>query len=121
MLSLYICSNVGGLGQVSSEINAMMLHWSISVSKTGTPYWAGRGHDSYGPDDIYSSRSGDSGLKYYISYRDKNGKWLPLVLIDKVLQGVSPKISPDGKYFFFNDDGIYWMSAGFIEQMKPKE
>jgi len=144
---------------VSSEINAMMLHWSISVSKAGTLYWAGRGQDSYGRDDIYFSRLingvyskpvnigleinsqdsetcpyitpdesyliftrfDNSGPKYYISYKDKTGKWLSPLLIDEGLQGVSPKISPDGKYFFFNGDGIYWMPAGFIEELRPKE
>jgi len=25
---------------------------------------------------------------------------------------------PDGKYFFFHSDGIYWMNAGFIEKLK---
>ena len=144
---------------VSSEINAMMLHWSISVSKAGTLYWAGRGQDGYGRDDIYFSRLvngvyskpvnigpeinsqdgetcpyiapdesyiifsrlGDSGVKFCMSYRDKNGKWLPAVLINNELQGVSPKISPDGKYFFFNGGGIYWMPAGFIEELRPNK
>jgi ankyrin repeat protein len=38
---------------VSSEVNAMQLHWSISVSHTGTLYWGGTGEDSHGRSEIY--------------------------------------------------------------------
>jgi len=143
----------------SPEINAMTLHWSISVSRDGTLYWGGRGQDSYGRNDIYYSKlvngvyskpvnmgleinSSDeencpyiapdesyiiftrftsTGENYYISYKNKSNTWRPPIKIHEELQGVSPKISPDGKYFFFLGDGIYWVPAKFIEALRPKE
>jgi len=144
----------------SSDINAMMLHWSISVSNNGTLYWSGRGQDSYGgigdiyysklidgvyskpvhmgieinspdgetcpyiaPDESYIifTRFTSTGEYYYISYKNESNKWLPPVRISEELQGVSPTVSPDGKYFFFNGDGIYWMSAKFIEDLRPNQ
>ena len=62
----------------------------------------------------------------YISYRDKSGKWLPPLFVhggDPKTGGVSPRISPDGKYLFFvnGSEGMWWMPAGFIEELKPKE
>jgi hypothetical protein len=37
------------------------------------------------------------------------------------LEGVCPLVSPDGKYFLFNSDGIYWMPATFVQQLRSKE
>jgi len=143
---------------VSGEVNAMQLHWSVSVSNSGTLYFGGSGADSYGGTDIYYSRLVDGvytkpenmgevinsegtdhcpfiapdesyiifsrfgpGGGFYISYKDQSGKWLDPVKIHQYLEGVCPYVSPDGKYFFFNSDGIYWMPAKFIEELRPKE
>jgi ankyrin repeat protein len=142
---------------VSAEVNAMQLHWSISVSDNGTLYFGGTRADSYGREDIYYSKLVDGvfskpenmggvinsegndfcpfiapdesyiifsrfgpGGGYYISFKDKSGKWLEPVKIHEHLEGVCPLVSPDGKYFFFNCDGIYWMPAKFIEEFRPK-
>jgi len=35
--------------------------------------------------------------------------------------GLSPRISPDGKYLFYVNGGMWWMPAAFIEELKPKE
>ena len=144
---------------VSAEVNAMQLHWRISVSNTGTLYFGGVGQDTHGSTDIYYSklldgvyskpinmgaginsedtdhcpyispdessiifsRFGRKGRGFYISFKDESGKWLEPVRIHEYLEGVCPLISPDGKYFFFNSDGIYWMSAQFIEELSPKK
>ncbi|MBN1271349.1 MAG: ankyrin repeat domain-containing protein [Candidatus Aminicenantes bacterium] len=143
---------------VSPEVNAMQLHWSISVSDNGTLYFGGTRADSYGREDIYTSKLLDGeytkpqnmgsvinsegndfcpfiapdesyiifsrfgpGGGYYISFKDKSGNWLEPVKIHEQLEGVCPYVSPDGRYFFFNSDGIYWMPADFIEELKPKE
>ena len=40
----------------------------------------------------------------FISYRDKLGNWLPAVMAEggtKEKGGLSPRISPDGKYLFY--------------------
>ena len=144
---------------VSAEVNAMQLHWSISVSNSGSLYFGGMGQDNYGRSDIYYSklvngvyskpvnigaeinsqdtdhcpyiapdesfiifsRFGRTGRGFFISFKDKSGKWLKPARIHENLEGVCPLISPDGKYFFFNSDGIYWMPAKFIEELKPQK
>jgi ankyrin repeat protein len=142
---------------VSAEVNAMQLHWGISVSNSGTLYFGGAGQDNYGMSDIYYSkpvngvyskpvnigaeinseetdhcpyiapdesyiifsRFGRAGRGFYISYKNASGKWLEPALIHEHLEGVCPLVSPDGNYFFFNMDGIYWMPAKFIEAFRP--
>ncbi len=155
-------SGWSGPQPVNSEVNAMQLHWSVSVSNTGTLYWSGVGEDSKGKGDIYYSnyvsgkyskpvnmgpaintdaaescpyispdetyiifsRFSQEGENFYISYKSSSGEWLPAAKIHDESEGVSPKISPDGKYFFFlgaGAEGIYWMPAQFIETLRPKE
>ena len=154
---------------ISAAVNATPLHWSISVSESGTLYFQfqdATGESDGGIGDIHYSRlvNGEytkpvamgpeintrytetcpyiapdesyivfnrmyetpknSGI--YISYRDKSGNWLPAVFayggsVDR--GGISPRISPDCKYLFFanGNDGMWWMPAGFIEELRPKE
>ena len=151
---------------ISSEVNAMSLHWSISVSDSGTLYFQGTREDSYGGiGDIYYSKlvngvytkpvnigpeintqatetcpniapdeshiiftrfdeTNPKNTGIFISYRDKSGKWLPAVLAvggDRKSGGLSPRISPDGKYLFYVNGGMWWMPAGFVEELRPKE
>jgi hypothetical protein len=67
------------------------------------------------PDESYIifTRFTSTGENYYISYKNKSNMWHPPVKIHEELQGVSPKVSPDGKYFFFLGGGINWMPAKF--------
>ena len=142
---------------VSSEVNAMQLHWGISVSNSGTLYFGGSGQENYGMSDVYYSklvngvyskpvnigaeinskdsdhcpyiapdesyiifsRFGRTERGFYISFKDKSEKWLKPLKVHESLEGVCPLISPDGKYFFFNSDGIYWMPSKFIEELRP--
>ncbi len=79
------------------------------------------------PDESYIifNRVGNSpeNSGIFISYRDKLGGWLPAVMLigggeDK--GGLSPRISPDGKYLFFVNSGMYWMPiADLIEELRP--
>lgn len=75
----------------------------------------------------------------YISFRDKDGHWLPAknmgAQINTEHQESSPSVTPDGKYFFFTrgdweikEDGStnyvgkkYWMDAKVIENLRPKK
>ena len=64
-------------------------------------------------------------LRLYISYRDKEGNWLPPIDIAKhlgiPLRAICPAVTPDGKYLFLLTRGdIYWMDAGFIEELQPE-
>jgi hypothetical protein len=155
---------------ISSQVNETPLHWSISVSDSGTLYFQfqcigkdcseGMGAIYYSkpingvytkpikmgpeintrhtetcpyiaPDESYIifNRFVETDMKktgLYTSYRDKSGQWLPAVFIlggSPDVGGVSPKISPDGKYLFFaqGDKGVWWMSATFVEELRPKE
>jgi hypothetical protein len=60
----------------------------------------------------------DGGRGLYISFKRGDGSWTPAKNTD--LNGSLPKITPDGKYFFFSRGGdIYWMDAEIIENFKP--
>jgi len=97
------------------------------------------------PDESYivfcSFRPGGYGHDdLYISFRRDDGTWTePKNLGPKINSEAKewfPCVSPDGKYFFFNSnrvsklntkkipDGsgnVYWVDAGFIEELKPNE
>lgn len=70
------------------------------------------------PDESYIIFS-RLGRGFYISFKDKSKKWLKPVKLNEYLEGVCPLISPDGRYFFFNADGIYWMPAKIIKELRP--
>ncbi len=76
------------------------------------------------PDESYLIYT--SAFKFYISYRNKNGSWMaPIDLGEKInsLQyALCPAVTPDGKQMFLIGSGdIYWVSAKFIEDLKPDE
>lgn len=153
---------------ISPEVNDVPLHWSISVSNSGTLYFqfqdftgkcpGGIGDIYYSklvngeyikpvnigqelntkatetcphvaPDESYIvfTRFDETNVKntgIFISYRDKSGKWLPAVMLEggtKEKGGLSPRISPDGKYLFYVNGGMWWMPAGTVEEQRPKE
>lgn len=150
---------------VSSEVNNCDLHWSISVSDSGSIYFQNRSTNQeegrrgiywskvvngeyqkpvsigaaintpatetcphVAPDESYIvfTRFDETNVKntgIFISYKDKAGNWLPPVLVaggDKKSGGLSPRISPDGKYLFFVNGGTFWKPATFIEALRPK-
>jgi len=154
--------------QISAAVNEVPLHWSISISDTGTLYFQFQdmsGESPGGIGDIYYSklingvytkpvsigpeintpatetcphiapdesyivftRFDETNVKntgIFISYKDKSGKWLPALMAEggtKEKGGLSPRISPDGKYLFYVNGGMFWMPAGFIEELRPKE
>jgi len=151
---------------VSPLINAFDLHWLFSVSDDGTIYFASPSGNSYGSNDIYSSRfvngeyeepknlgniinssgidhtpyidpdesyliyvssresSSPMDMKFYISYRNKDGTWMkPINMgpkINAIQLALCPVVTPDGKYLFFiGAADIYWVDAKFIEGLKP--
>jgi len=80
------------------------------------------------PDESYIvfTRFDETNVKntgIFISYKDKSGNWLPAVMAEggtKEKGGLSPRISPDGKYLFYVNGGMWWMPAGFVEELRPK-
>lgn len=152
---------------VSSEVNETPLHWSISVSDSGTLYFQfqdASGKSRGGIGDIYYSKMVDGEYQIpvsigpaintpatetcphiapdesyivftrfdetnvkntgiFISYKDKSGNWLPAVLAvggDRKSGGLSPRISPDSKYLFYVNGGMWWTPARFVEDLRPK-
>lgn len=138
---------------VDPEINKMSLHWQISVSNSGTLYFAGS-PTGQPPDNIWYSelndgryskpvnigpvinkgscncpfiapdesyiifaKEVDSGPVLYISFKSRNGQWQEPVKTGHYAE--CPIISPDGKYLFTT--GGMWVSASFIEELRPKE
>jgi hypothetical protein len=67
--------------------------------------------------DMPASIDGGRGL--YISFKRKDGTWTSAKNTN--ILGSLPKITPDGRYFFFSSGGdIYWADARVIEELKPK-
>ena len=148
---------------ISSKVNALRIHWNISISNSGTIYFQGNRIDIHEQSGIYFSkmqngeyvepvkmgpeinalgtmttcpyiapdesyiifnRMGNtpenSGI--FISFRNRKGKWQPATLLvggSREKGGLSPRISPDGKYLFYVNGHVYWMSiAQIIEDLK---
>ncbi|QJB70377.1 PD40 domain-containing protein [Parasphingorhabdus halotolerans] len=96
-------------------------------------------HPFVAPDESYviwdSRREGGYGTSdLYISYRATDGSWGPAInLGDKINTAAAenyPSVSPDGKYLFFDrrtrsadntEVDIYWVDAGFIETLRPRQ
>ncbi|BBM00132.1 PD40 domain-containing protein [Microbulbifer sp. GL-2] len=75
-------------------------------------------------------RGGFGGVDLYISFREKDGSWGAAINFgDKInTSGADSgaKVTPDGKYLFFNrqisadDYDVYWVDAQIIETLRPK-
>ena len=70
----------------------------------------------------WDKNDGNSPMRLYISYADHDGGWTKAVLIEQISYGLCPLVSPDGKYLFFlsSPQSVSWMSAEFIEKLKPR-
>ena len=99
-------------------------------------------HPFIAPDESYIMWDGERDTGYgdsdvYISFRQQDGSWGEAInLGDKVntdAEEGGAKITPDGKYLFFNrmvpgtlgdtalQSDLYWVSAEFIEDLRPGE
>jgi len=58
-------------------------------------------------------------VKFSISYKKTNGTWSQRIKIPFYCGGFFA-LSPDGKYLFFMNEGIRWVSTSFIDELKPK-
>lgn len=79
---------------------------------------------------IFSSErpGGYGGSDIYVSFKNKEGTWCepknPGNVINSENSEYGAAISPDGKFFFFTsnkngNEDIFWISAAFIEKLKP--
>ena len=80
---------------------------------------------------FYSGRPGGYGRLYdlYVSFKNEDGNWSKPVNLGKNINctdyTVYPKITHDGKYFFFiqQKEGIrkfYWVDTNVIKKLKPE-
>ena len=82
------------------------------------------------PDNSYlvfiSMRPGGytAGFNLYVCFRKKDGTWSEAQDLGKIIKMENlskPKITPDGKYLFFQSNfNIYWVSTEIIELLRPK-
>jgi len=86
-------------------------------------------HPFIAPDESYiiwdSENDGGYGeVDLYISFRQQDGSWGTAINMgDKINTSEGEAggyVSPDGKYFFFNRGGIFWVDAKIIETLRPK-
>jgi Tol biopolymer transport system component len=94
-------------------------------------------HPGIAPDgsyiivDSYDYRGGVLVGSLYVSFRNPDGSWTKPVSMAEVLNAAetdiyaSPRISPDGKYLFFesylretDQADIYWVSTEIIDQLR---
>jgi len=151
---------------LSSNVNSLRIHWSISVSSSGNLYFQGTKLDKSETGGIYYSKlvngeytnpvkmgleinadknetcpyiapdesyilfnrfdmADPSNSGIFISYRDKSGNWTRSLRIlggSPDAGGMSPRVSPDGKYIFYANRGIIWMPIeNKIEELKSKK
>jgi hypothetical protein len=87
-------------------------------------------HPFIAPDESYliydAQPEGVGKSELFISFKDKNGKWMKSIKFDKSINKTFteniPNVTPDGNYFFFHrNNDIYWVSAKIIEDLRPKE
>ena len=101
-------------------------------------------HPYVAPDESYLMwdvvrEDGHGQSDIYISFRSKNGSWLPAMsmgsIINTEMMESSPHVTHDGKYLFFTrgewevkEDGSrnyvgkrYWVDVKVIESLRPKQ
>jgi len=81
--------------------------------------WDSEREDGYGDKDLY------------ISFRQQDGSYGDAINFGDKINTEGPDtggvVSPDGKYFFFNqkiseeDSDVYWVDAQVIEDLRPEE
>ena len=80
-------------------------------------------HPSISPDGRTILFDVSKGYGLFAAYLDQSGVWSkPVNLCEHgLLAGsFSGTYSPDGKYFFFHNEGdIYWINSDFIERQRP--
>jgi ankyrin repeat protein len=141
---------------VGPAVNAMGLHWQVTVSGNGTLWFGGADQNSFGSGDIYYSRlvngeytqpvnagpaintaesemmpfiaPDESYLFFYrailqrpylfISFKGTDGQWQDPKPVDWFPSYVGVAVSPDGQYLFTYNQ---WISADFIEEMRPEK
>jgi Tol biopolymer transport system component len=102
--------------------------WERLPDEINNRYWAG--HPFVDPDEryiLFDSNVDTLGTKnLYISFLIERSKWSPSININESLgfpdHAAMPHVTLDGRFLFFSSRGdIYWVSASFSEDLKPKQ
>ncbi len=76
------------------------------------------------PDESYlilEASKDEATCELFVSYRNMDGKWSDCKKLP-IKWGRFPTVSPDGKYLFFmTREGVYWISAKIIEELKNRK
>jgi hypothetical protein len=76
------------------------------------------------PDESYMLISqttfGMANERVTVSYRRSDGSWTERIDTPLTFTGGFMALSPDGRYLFFLGEGILWMEASFLEELKPE-
>ncbi|MEO1032213.1 MAG: ankyrin repeat domain-containing protein [Bacteroidota bacterium] len=80
------------------------------------------------PDESYiifssNRENGFGSVDLYISFKDSNGNWKKAINMGRLINTdtieFAPRLSPDGKFLFFNRGAsIYWVSTNCIDKLK---
>lgn len=75
---------------------------------------------------IYSREVPHFTYQLFLSFKKTNGTWTEAINLSdyfKYKYSLNPRVTPDGKYFFFTGRwGVtYWVDASFIEELRPKK
>jgi len=125
--NVYFSTNVpGSLGQgdiyVSRFIDGQYQKPENLGVRVNSP--GGEGYPFIAPDGRYLLFGRDSGI--FVSFRQSDGSWGEAKRLGREVNAAGgemlPIVSPDGKYlFFFGQNGVHWIDAAVIEDVKPKE
>ena len=108
---------------VSSKVNALQLHWQISVSNSGTLYFGGQREDGFGETDIFYSRleNGEYTTPINMGPRinSENGEICPFISPDEsyllFVRVVNRRL--DGFYISFKGKEGQWLEPKKLEQL----
>ena len=116
----YVERTPDGWGQpqpVSAEVNALPLHWGISVAASGALYFGGIAQEGYGQYDIYCSRL-------------EKGRYTKPVNLGPAVNGQGgdhcPYIAPDESYLIYSrmggeEEGFFISYRGRDGQWTPPQ
>jgi hypothetical protein len=111
----------------SARVDGQYQAPAVVVSPGAHPWVAP--DESYLVFDRYALAGGAQTSRLFVSFHRKDGSWSEPVELGNDINATGteliPKVSPDGKYLFFQRkvDGntdVYWVEARVIEALRPK-
>jgi hypothetical protein len=130
--TIYTTDISQGMGTEAIAVSRLVEGQYQPLERMGPPI-AAETHSMYpfiAPDEsylIFTAKRPEDKLKsvLLISFRKPDGSWDRPRPIDLKMEAALPYVSPDGRFLFFTageqgKSDIYWVSAGVIEDLRPK-